>query len=537
MQRLSAVDVLFVETETKRMNQHVVAVLILDPSGMQGGYSYERIRRHFADRLDDIPAYRHRLMQVPFGMALPFWVDDPDFDLDAHMHRRALPSPGGRAELEEFVAGVAGRPLDRDRPLWETWVVEGLEGGEFGCPEGAAVALVAKTHHALMDGVTGAELISRLFDFDRQPASRRPSAMWAPPLLPSSMRLLLEALPEVMARPATLVRTSIAATRGAVGLARSTLLRPAGSPAPALPFTAPETRFNQSICSQRTVAYGRTSLAEIKEIKNAFGCTVNDVVLTACGMALRTWLEGHGGVPDRPLVATLPVSVHESERESGNKVSTMFVRLPTTETDPVLALRALQEDTRLAKDLHQALGAETIMELAELIPRRLLGLGAKLYSGWNLAARHRPVYNVIMSNVPGPPMPLYMAGAELVAFFPHGPIFEGAGTQHHRDELPRQRRHRRDRLPRFGTRRRPDRLGFRRRRAAPAGRRSPGNQTAQARRPPPFHADHRHPRIEELSWPPGPPRCTTSRPSGSWSSSGPRRPPTPPCSTTRRGAR
>jgi diacylglycerol O-acyltransferase len=154
---------------------------------------------------------------------------------------------------------------------------------------------------------------------------------------------------------------------------------------------------------------------------------VNDVVLTACALALQDWLKDHGGLPDRPLIATLPVSVHDSERVSGNKVSTMFVRLPTTEPDPVAALRMLQDDVVAAKDLHRALGSETIMELAEFAPRMLLNLGAKLYSDWNLAAHHRPVYNVIISNVPGPTMPLYLNGAELLAFYPHGPIFEGVG--------------------------------------------------------------------------------------------------------------
>ena len=356
---------------------------------------------------------------MPFRLGLPLWVDDPEFDLDAHIHRRALPSPGGDTELTEFVAGIAGRSLDRDRPLWETWVLEGLAGGR--------IAIVAKTHHALMDGVTGAALISKLFDLDQIPPERRPEVMWAPPLLPSSVRLMLEALPSALLRPASLLRTGVGAARGVLGVARGALARSPESTSPALPFTAPETRFNQAICSQRTVAYGRASLTDIKQIKATFGCTVNDVVLTACALALQDWLKDHGGLPDRPLIATLPVSVHDSERVSGNKVSTMFVRLPTTEPDPVAALRMLQDDVVAAKDLHRALGSETIMELAEFAPRMLLNLGAKLYSDWNLAAHHRPVYNVIISNVPGPTMPLYLNGAELLAFYPHGPIFEGVG--------------------------------------------------------------------------------------------------------------
>ena len=323
------------------------------------------------------------------------------------------------AELAGFVADVAGRSLDRERPLWETWVVEGLEDGQ--------IALVAKTHHSLMDGVTGADLISKLFDLSPEPRPSETAEIWAPPLLPSPARLLAEALPGALLQPAMLVRTGVRAARGALGLARGTLFRPQDGPAPALPFTAPDTRFNGSICGQRSVAYGTAALADLKAIKNAYGCTVNDVVLTACGLAMRDWLRDHGGLPDKPLIATLPVSVQESEKVSGNKVSAMFVRLPTTETDPVLALRSVQEDTRGAKDLHQAMGAETIMELAEFAPRRLLNLAARLYSGWNLANMHRPVYNVIVSNVPGPPMPLYLHGAKLIAFYPHGPVFEGAG--------------------------------------------------------------------------------------------------------------
>jgi diacylglycerol O-acyltransferase / wax synthase len=427
VQRLSGVDALFVETETKRMPQAVVAVLVLDPAGIPGGYSFELIKDHWASRLDAIPNFRRRLVHIPLRLGMPMWVDDPDFNIDAHIHRAGLPSPGGQRELEEFVADVAGRSLDRDRPLWEMWAVEGLAGDTVNGVDEGHVALVAKTHHSLMDGVTGADFIARLFDTAPIPEVRVPSEIWAPPLLPSQWRLFVESLPGALARPVSLTRTSIGATRGAWGFVRGALLRPEGTPVPTLPFTAPDSPFNGSISSQRTIAYGRTRLSDVKAIKNAFGCTVNDVVLTACGLSLRHWLRDHGGVPDRPLVATLPVSVQESDRVSGNKVSTMFVRLPTTTDDPELALRALQEDTRRAKVLHKAMGAETIMELAEFIPRGLINMAAKVYSGWNLANYHRPVYNVIISNVPGPPIPLYMHGAELLAFYPHGPIFEGAG--------------------------------------------------------------------------------------------------------------
>jgi diacylglycerol O-acyltransferase / wax synthase len=423
VQRLSGVDGLFIETETKRMPQAVVAVLVLDPSGIPGGYSYQVIKEHFASRLDEIPAFRRRLMHVPLRIGRSILVDDPDFDIDAHIHRAGLPAPGGRRELAEFVADVAGRSLDRDKPLWQAWVVEGLEHGH--------VALVAKSHHSLMDGVTGAGFISRLFDLT-PPESHDPEAtlvegLWAPPRLPSQLGLLFQALPHALAEPVVLARSSVGAARGVLSYLRAAVLRPEGTPAPTLPFTAPTTPFNRSISSQRTIAYARAQLADLKTIKNAYGCTINDVVIAACGISLRHWLRDHGGVPDRPLVATLPVSVSDTQRVTGNKVSTMFVKLPTTTDDPARALRSVHDDTTQAKSLHQALGAETIMELAELAPRTLTNLATQFYTGFNLADHHRPIYNVIISNVPGPPVPLYLYGAELVAFYPHGPIFEGTG--------------------------------------------------------------------------------------------------------------
>ena len=428
MQRLSGVDGLFVEMETKRMPQAVVAVLVLDPSGIPGGYAYEVIRDHFASRLDEIPSFRRRLLHVPLRLGRSILVDDPDFDVDNHIHRAGLPAPGSRRELAEFVADVAGRPLDRGRPLWEAWVLEGLDEDN--------IALVAKTHHSLMDGVTGAGFISRLFDLTPVSAGDAPDgaavapltpSLWAPPRLPSPLRLLAGAVPHAVTEPVGFARSGVGAAKGVVSFLREAALRPDGAAAPTLPFTAPMTPFNGSISSRRTIAYARAELADLKTIKDAYGCTVNDVVLTACGLSLGRWLRDHGGVPDRPLVATLPVAVSDTRRVTGNKVSTMFVKLPTTADDPVAALESVRSDSLRAKNLHRALGAETIMELAELAPRILTNLATQLYTGWNLANHHRPVYNVIISNVPGPPMPLYMQGARLLAFYPHGPIFEGTG--------------------------------------------------------------------------------------------------------------
>ena len=423
MQRLSAADSAFVYFETKSMLLHNTAVLIFDPSSVPGGYSFERIRELMARRVPVIPAYRRRLVQVPLDLGRPVWADDPDFDLDAHLHRRGLPAPATMAELAGFVADVSSRPLDRSRPLWETWIVEGLEGGR--------IAMVSKAHHAAMDGVSGADVLSHLLDLElKDPtAEAEPAGLEGPRPLPSTPRLLLDAAKGGTAWPLDAVRSVAGAVRGAAGVAQRVLLRDSEIPDPAFPLTAPATPFNAAITPHRSVGFGSVALDDIRRIRKAYGVTVNDVILAACTAALRGWLVGRGSRVPPWLLACLPVSVHDAaaDSESGNKVSAMFVRLPVGEADPGEQLVAIAAETAGAKDVHDALGAKTIMGLAEFAPRRVLNLASRLYSGLQLADRHRPVYNLVISNVPGPPIPLYFAGARMTEAYFFGPVFEGAG--------------------------------------------------------------------------------------------------------------
>jgi WS/DGAT/MGAT family acyltransferase len=423
MQRLSATDSTFVYAETKSMLLQNTAVLIFDPDSMPGGYSFERLRELMASRVAGIPVYTRRLVEIPLDLGRPVWAEDPDFDLDAHLHRRGLPAPASMAELADFVADVSSTPLDRSRPLWKTWIVEGLENGR--------IAMVAKAHHAAMDGVTGADVLSNLLDVEiKDPADEpEPEPVGWMSALPSTPRLLLDAALGGMIWPTTAVRSVVGAMLGTTSVARRLVFRDSQIPDPAIPLTAPSTPFNAAITPHRSIGFGSIDLEDVKRIRRAHGVTVNDVVLAACTAALREWLAYSEARIPPWLLACLPVSVHDSaaEVQSGNKVSAMFVRLPVGEPDPVEQLHAIAAETAGAKDVHEAMGAKTIMGLAEFAPRRVLNLGTRLYSSLQLADRHRPIYNLVISNVPGPPIPLYFGGARMTDTYFFGPVFEGSG--------------------------------------------------------------------------------------------------------------
>jgi diacylglycerol O-acyltransferase len=421
MQRLSGMDASFVQMETPDMHLHVMGTIVIDPSTMPGGYSFETIKNTIAQRIHLIPPFRRKLVPVPFNLAHPVWVDDADFDLDTHIHRIGVPAPHTMRELAEIVNDIASRPLDRGRPLWDMWVVEGLEDGH--------VAMVTKIHHSAIDGVTGADLMVHLFDLSPEGAEIEPAPPWQPDRKPSEVALLAGAVTSSVTQPVRLARMLVKTGQGLLGAVQIQRNREEGARGPTLPFTAPATPFNGSITGHRAVAFGRASLEDMKVVKRTFGTTVNDVVLAASTMSLRRWLIDHDALPDKPLVASVPISVHgETSDDAGtNRVSAMMVSLPVLLDDPVEQLLAIHEDTKNAKEMHRALGADTLTGLAEFAPPRLLNQASRLYSRLNLADRHRPMHNLVISNVPGPPIPLYCAGGRVLATYPMGPILEGAG--------------------------------------------------------------------------------------------------------------
>ncbi|MER3452226.1 MAG: wax ester/triacylglycerol synthase family O-acyltransferase [Acidimicrobiia bacterium] len=418
MERLSGLDASFLYLETPTNHMHVAAVMVFDPSSAPGGYSFERVKEFIASRLHLITPFHRRLVPVPFNLAHPVWIEDPAFDLDYHIRRIAIPPPGGSRELAELAGDIASRQLDRTRPLWELWIVEGLQNGY--------VAAIAKMHHCTIDGVSGANLLAHLFDLTAEPEDVV-APEWRPERKPSDLELVafgLQSRVRRQLRVLTLAPRTVAAVLNVLRQRRDP-----STPAGATPLTAPRTSFNASITPHRKVALTAVPLAGIKAVKNAFGTTVNDVVLAICAGALRRYLLERDELPDRFLVATCPISVrNETDTEPGsNKISAMFVSLPTQLEDPVERLLAIRESTKGAKEEHKALGARMLQDLGELAAPTLFSLAARLYSSMKLADRHPVAHNLVISNVPGPPVPLYFAGSRLVALHPLGPVFDGAG--------------------------------------------------------------------------------------------------------------
>jgi diacylglycerol O-acyltransferase / wax synthase len=420
-EQLGGLDAAFVYCETPTTHLHVCGLMVLDTSTMSGGYSFERLRSMLADRLPTVSAVRHRLSPAPLHVSRPFWVEDDQFDIDRHLHRVEIGSAGDDRSLSALAGDIASRPLPRDRPLWEMWAVEGLPDRR--------VALITKMHHSTIDGVSGANVIGALFDLEplQPPDATSPDGQAAQAARQWEMfaqglaSRLTESWDLVQLIPSTIYRLG------------STLWKlRAGSDADgetATPFTAPRTMFNATITARRSVAFTNVPLDAVKRVKNAAGVTVNDVVTAVVGGALRHYLESSGDLPDHSLLAAVPVSVHDQAASNSGttQVSVMFSSLATDEKDPAERLEIVASSNRQAKKVNKMVGADTLLRWSQHFWLNGFGLGARLYSAWHLADHHPVVHNLILSNVPGPPVPLYMAGARLVGLYPLGPIMDGAG--------------------------------------------------------------------------------------------------------------
>jgi WS/DGAT/MGAT family acyltransferase len=380
-------------------------------------YDFERLRESLRERIGGNPAFRRKVHDPMFNLDHPVWIDDEHFDIEHHVRRVTVSPPGDREQLAAVCADIAAQPLDRNRPLWEMWVIEGLEDG--------SIAVMTKMHHATVDGVSGASLVSELCSLEPDAPPMTADAPKAPPPgRPSDRRIVADGAVRLATRPlkfAKLLVPTVGVLPEWIGRAR----RGAAMPAP---FTAPRTSFNGTITGHRSVAFVRMNLADVKEVKNAFGCTVNDVVLTMCSGALRKYLADRNELPDSSLVAMVPVSVHgKSDAPGTNKVSGMFSSLASDIADPVERLAAIAEQNLVAKEHHKTLSASLLQDWAQFAAPNTFGLAVRVYSKLRLAERHPVIHNLVISNVPGPPMPIYFLGARITGFYPFGPVFDGAG--------------------------------------------------------------------------------------------------------------
>lgn len=418
MERLTGLDASFLYLETDTQLLHVCALLIVDPTADGVEFSFEEFKAELGRRLHLIPAMTRRLHMVPFNLDHPVWVADSKFDLDYHVRRVELPTGGGHRELADITAEIAGQPLDRARPLWEMWVVEGLPQHK--------VAIVSKYHHAIVDGITGTNMMMHLCDLEPGVTYTPPTETPAAERDPSDLELAVEGVLHFPSKlglvgmvPQTVGILSGLVQRRRTGAARSM----------PLPFTAPRTPFNRAITSHRSVSFVQSDLSDIKEIKTAFGVKVNDVVLAVVGGALRSYLELHDELPETSLMASVPVSTHDTSRheEGTNKVSTIFARLHTDIADPVERMLAIAEDNRGAKEEHNMIGADFLQDWAKYAPPNTFQLAARAYSSLKLAEHHPVVHNLVISNVPGPNFPMYFLGVRVSSMYPFGPVFHGAG--------------------------------------------------------------------------------------------------------------
>ncbi len=419
MEELSGLDAAFVYLETPNQHLHVSLVMVLDPAGMPGGYSFDGLKRHLAARLHRVPLMRRRLAVAPFSLGRPVWVDT-DTDIDVHMQATTCPAPGDEAALAGVVGELASTPLDRSRPLWEVWVVEGLAGDRVG--------LVIKVHHCAIDGVGGAEALAHLFDLDPESslAVPEPVGLRHEPR-PAGWQHLARAAVGRARRTAQLVPL---ATRSTVAAAQAVQRRRREEPRGALPLSGAVAPWNGSLSQQRSFSVTHLPLDEMKGVAASFDVTMNDVVLAVCAGSMRRFLLDRFELPEQPLVAMCPVSVSGSlpaERRSANRVSVMFPSLATDLDDPLERLRAIHESSLGAKAEQRLLGPSLVLDWAEHLTPVATTLAGSVYAGRGLSARHRPLQNALISNVPGPPIPLYFAGAEVLAAYPLGPAMEGCG--------------------------------------------------------------------------------------------------------------
>lgn len=423
MQRLTGLDAGFLYMETPSLHMHTLKISILDPTTIPGGYAFPRVKEELGRRLHLLPGFRRRLVEVPFRLHHPVWIEDPDFDLDWHVRRVTVAPPGGDREFCELISEIASRQLDRRRPLWEIHVVEGLEGGHVG--------FVAKIHHAVADGVAAAEMLANVMTVDPEAADPpAPARPWRPEPIPSRSRLLIDAavaLVRGLGRVPKLLGRTATGFRDVVRVRKQHAARGARPPQP---FDTPKTSFNGALTPHRFFTAIELPLDDVRAVKGAFGVTVNDVVLAMCAGALRRYLADRGELPERALVAGVPVGLPNEAGEprlQGNWVSNMFTSLCTDIEDPAARLLAIHEVTKAAKDVHHALGAGMLADWSELTPPRPFAAWMRFYSRRKLADRHRPPINLVVSNVPGPSTPLYVAGARLVSIWSMGPVLEGIG--------------------------------------------------------------------------------------------------------------
>jgi len=422
METLSGIDAAFLYMETTKMPMHIGGVAILE-----GALEFEQFKLFLSERVHTVPKLTQKLVSIPFNLGKPYWDEDMEFDIARHLHHTALPKPGGWKELRYLASRLFSQQLNRDRPLWEFIFVEGLDT-IAQVPKGS-VALISKVHHAGFDGKSGADLMAMLYDVSPEPKQ-------VPQLIVKRGRQEKIGALELLSKSAmkSISNTSnvpkLLWNAGKAAAKTGMMARQHGLKMPTLPFRAPPSSFNKQVVAERTWNSAVLDMKRVKALRQlAPGATVNDVILAICAGAIRRYLLKHGALPKKPLVAMVPVSTRtENEKNAmGNQVSAMYVSLATHLQSPVERLRTICADTTMGKKYQNAIDAKSLMGFAELVPFGLAGVASRFYSRAALSERHSPFFNLVITNVPGPQIPLYLAGKKLLVNMGTAPIFDGMG--------------------------------------------------------------------------------------------------------------
>ena len=408
-ERLPAADMAFLATESARTPMHNATLEVFEPG--RDGFDYERLLGLVADRIAFVPRYRQRLRRVPGRIANPVWVDDDDFDLTYHVRRSALPRPGSMEQLRELVARIMSRRLDRHRPLWEMYLVEGLESGRF--------AIFAKSHQILVDGTSTVDLGQVILDVD--PKQRRTvHDDWRPARDPGAPALVVEAVRETLRHPTTVVGSAQGNLYGVLHALGADGLLPGRR-------SVPDSPVNTQLSEQRRFTTVRTRLEDYRKVRRTHGGTVNDVILATVTGAMRAWLmtRAEPVTGGRTLRAMVPMGVIDSDLEPtslGSQVTGHLLSLPVGEASPVVRLHQVSYALKAHKETGRAVAADRLADVAGFAPTTFHALGSRV-----AASELRRGFNLVVTNVPGPQFPLYAAGAQMLESYPVPPLLPGHG--------------------------------------------------------------------------------------------------------------
>ena len=408
MQQLAAMDASFLYFETASMPQHVLGVMVLDAEG--SGFTKEGFRKVLEERLHLLPAFSRTLVEVPLHLDHPYWVHEHDVVLDEHLFFDTCDAPGDLRALGDLVGEIGTTLLDRSRPLWEIHVVDGLEGGQ--------VALVAKLHHATLYGAAGADMMANLLDLEPTIGVVEPAAEEPVEPHPSLVSLLTKAGVHGLRRPAV-------AVQGVLGAAKRVGSLPGAAMASVR--TPPRSLINGQLTPARQAAFATLDLEQLKAVKNAYGVKLNDVVLAAVTHSLRSYLLARGDLPKKALVATVPMNLGAGQAAGTNKIANLLVPLPVLTADPVDRLRQVAAASQDQKDASESLGPEALSQMIALVPPLLIKGGASVFDRLRLQKLMPPLLSLVVSNMQGPPIPLYCAGAQVTAVYPMGPLIPSSG--------------------------------------------------------------------------------------------------------------